>query len=99
LDTEEKLFEAKVARLDSMVQYQKALLEFQLVKGTILADHGLDISKAELQEQTSRLLAARSFSGPEFDMLKKELDVQYKHKLHHLNADEKHQNIIQSIFE
>lgn len=99
LDTEEKLFEAKVALLDSVIQYQKSLLEFQLVKGTVLAEHGLEISKAELQEQTSRLLAAQSFSGPEFDNLKKELNEQYKYKLHHLNANEKKENIIQSIFQ
>jgi hypothetical protein len=88
-----------VALLDNLVQYQKALLEFELIKGTVLSNRALEFSKAELQEQTSRLLAARSFSGPEFDSLKKELTQQYKAKIHHLDANEKEENMFQAIFQ
>jgi len=99
LETEEKLFEAKVALLDNLVQYQKALLEFELVKGDVLTNRGMDISKAELQDQTTRLLSARSFTGPEFDNIKREINEQYKDRIHHLDANEKHENFLQYVFE
>jgi outer membrane translocation and assembly module TamA len=89
LETEEKLFEAKVSLLDSTIQYQKGLLELELIKGSTLTDRGLDMTKPELQEMTQRLLAANRFGGPEFDALKKEIQQEYILKIKNLDRDEK----------
>lgn len=98
LETEEKLFEAKVAVLENMVQYQKALLELELIKGAVLLNRGLEISKAELQETTERMLALNRFSGPEFDNLKKEIQAEYKDRIRNLDANEQKQSFRDSIF-
>lgn len=89
LETEEKLFEAKIALLDNLIQYQKALLELELVQGSTLQNRGLEISKAELQNKTELLLAGRRFSGPLYDSLRKEINNEYEDKLRNLDGDEK----------
>jgi outer membrane protein len=99
LETEEKLFEARMAVLDNLVQYQKALLELELVKGTTLANRNLELTKAELQILTERLLAANSFSGPEFDQMKKDIQQDYETKIKNLDGREKPQTLMQSVFE
>jgi outer membrane protein TolC len=56
LETEQKLFEAKIAIIDSLVQYQKALLELDLVTGVTLRARGLDLTKEQLQMKTTAML-------------------------------------------
>jgi outer membrane protein TolC len=99
LETEEKLFEARMALLDNLVQYQKALLELELVKGTTLLNRNLELSKPELQVLTERMLAAHSFSGPEFDQIKREIQQDYEKKIKNLDANEKPQTMMESILE
>jgi outer membrane protein TolC len=62
LETEEKVFEAKLAVVDSLVQYQKALLELELVSGALLQTRGLDMTKAELHVRTAALAKDRQWS-------------------------------------
>ncbi|MBI4324341.1 MAG: TolC family protein [Chloroflexi bacterium] len=78
LETEEKLFEAKISTLDSLVQYQKALLELELVQGSTLRARNMDLTKPELQSKTSALLAGGTFSGPEFESLRMEVQSEYE---------------------
>lgn len=59
LETEEKLFEAKIAELENMVQYQKAWLEMELVTGSTLVLRSLDITKPQLQARTTAYLEGR----------------------------------------
>jgi outer membrane protein len=59
LETEEKLFEAKIAALDNMVQYEKAYLEMELVTGSTLLVRNLDLTKAQLQARTRAYLSDR----------------------------------------
>lgn len=59
LETEEKLFDAKIAALENLVQYQKAFLEMELVTGSTLAVRNLDVTKAQLQARTAALLEGR----------------------------------------
>ena len=98
LETEEQLFEARIALLDNLVQYQKALLELQLVQGTTLLARGLDLDKAGLQRLTRRMLAANRFGGPEFDNLKQEIQTEYESRIRHLDGLEEPQTLRQRIF-
>jgi outer membrane protein TolC len=54
LETEEKLFEAKLSVVESLVLYQKALLELELVTGTTLHVRNLELNKHELYARTAR---------------------------------------------
>lgn len=98
LETEEQLFEARIALLDNLVQYQKALLELQLVQGTTLRDRNLELDKAGLQALTRRMLAADRFDGPEFDNLKREIQAEYEYRVRNLNAPEEPQTLRQRLF-
>lgn len=99
LETEEKLFEARMTLLDNLVQYQKALLELELVQGTTLLERNLELTKAELQRMTQRMLAANRFAGPEFDNLKQEIDRAYQERIDDLDANEQPQTFRERIFD
>ncbi len=98
LDTEDKLFDARVALLENLVSYKKSLLELELVKGSTLLDRNVDLTKAELQEMTQRFLSSHRFSGPEFDAIKHEIDEEYRKRLKNLDANEKQQGIVDRVF-
>ncbi|MCI0534728.1 MAG: TolC family protein, partial [Verrucomicrobiales bacterium] len=74
LETEEKLFEAKLAVLDSLVQYQKALVELELVSGATLQTHNLDLSKAQLESKTAALSKERNWSPPALERFAREAE-------------------------
>jgi outer membrane protein TolC len=59
LQTEDKLFEARIAELENMVQYQKAYLELELVTGSTLQVRHLDLTKPQLQKMTEDYLRGR----------------------------------------
>ena len=99
LETEEKLFEARMSALENLVLYQKALLELELVKGSTLAARDIDLTKAELQEMTERLLAASRFAGPDMVRIQNEIGTEYTRKIKNLDADEKQQGRMDAIFE
>jgi outer membrane protein TolC len=99
LETEEKLFEARITLLENLVAYQKALLELDLIKGTTLASWNVEMSKADLQRKTERLLSANRLTGPAFDALRREVQSDYTQKLKNLNAGEKPQTIMEQVFE
>jgi len=98
LETEEKLFEARVALLENLVSYQKSLLELELVKGTTLASRNIDLTKAELQEMTQRFLSTHRFAGPEFDAIRAEVENEYRTRLKKLDANERQEGIIDRVF-
>jgi len=56
LEIERDLFEAKTAALESLVQYQKAKLELDLVKGSTLKRRELDLTRHELEERTQAVV-------------------------------------------
>lgn len=99
LETEEKLFEARVAALESLVSYQKALLELDLVTGQTLVKRNTELTKAELQQMTDRLLDSQRFNGPEFDALRAEVARDYERKMNHLDSNEKPESFFQSILD
>jgi outer membrane protein len=59
LDTEEKLFEARIAELENLVAYEKAFLELELVSGSTLLVRHLEITKPQLQARTAAYLKGR----------------------------------------
>ncbi len=59
LETEEKLFEARIAALENLVLYQKAYLELELVTGSTLVVRDLDITRPQLQARTAAYLGER----------------------------------------
>jgi outer membrane protein len=56
LEIERDLFEAKTAALESLIQYQKAKLELELVKGSTLKRRALDLTRRELEERTEAVV-------------------------------------------
>jgi hypothetical protein len=69
LEVEAALFESRNAVLESLVQYERAHLELELVQGATLASRDLDFSQPELQDRTAVLLKERRRSNAEFDEL------------------------------
>jgi outer membrane protein TolC len=69
LEVEAALFESRNAVLESLVQYERAHLELELVQGATLASRDLDFSQPELQDRTATLLKERRRSAAEFDEL------------------------------
>jgi outer membrane protein len=59
LQTEEKLFEARISSLENLVQYQKAFLETELVTGSTLHVRHLEITKPQLRSRTAAYLQGR----------------------------------------
>jgi outer membrane protein TolC len=59
LQTEEKLFEARIAELENTIQYQKAFLEMELVTGSTLHVRNLELTKPQLQARTAAYLKGR----------------------------------------
>ncbi|HEV8542030.1 MAG TPA: hypothetical protein VGR78_06545, partial [Verrucomicrobiae bacterium] len=84
--------------LENLVAYQKALLELELVKGTTLVSRNVEMTKAQLQDLTEKLLAANRFSGPEIQAIRWEVDEQYKERIKDLDMHEKPQTLRQRIF-
>lgn len=62
LEIEEKLFEARLAVVDSLVQHKKGLIDLELVSGSILQTRGFDLTKRELHARTSTALQGDTWS-------------------------------------
>jgi outer membrane protein TolC len=54
LEAEQDLTSAKLDRLQSAIEYEKALLDLQLASGTLLQARGLEIRRDALEEQTAK---------------------------------------------
>jgi outer membrane protein len=53
LEAEEDLFEARIERLDSEVEFQRSLLELQLIQGDLLQNRGLELTFEDLETKTA----------------------------------------------
>jgi hypothetical protein len=54
LEAEEYLFESRLEQLQSEIEYQRALLELQLISGNLLQLRGLETSLEDLEYRTTR---------------------------------------------
>lgn len=52
LETEEKLFEARVAVVESQVLYRKSLVELEVVRGTVLAARSAEVERDDVSART-----------------------------------------------
>jgi hypothetical protein len=59
LETEEKLFEARISALENLVLYAKAFLELELVTGSTLLVRSLELTPAQLKARTTAWLQDR----------------------------------------
>ncbi len=80
LETEEKLFEARIATLDAVIRYQKAQLELELIQGSSLKNRGVELKKLELQRKTMQMVADNRFQGSRFDQLRTQAQRSYENK-------------------
>lgn len=63
LETEEKLFEARVAVVESLVLYRKSLIELEVVRGTVLAARSAEVDRDEVSARTLEHLRQARISG------------------------------------
>lgn len=80
LETEEKLFQAKIAALENLVLYEKAFLELELVTGSTLVVRALDLTKPQLQARTAAYLQDR-LSDAALERYSREAAKQYHEDL------------------
>lgn len=55
LEVEADLANARIALAEAVVRYQRALIELELVDGSLLRNRDLEISREQLEEATARL--------------------------------------------
>src|SRR6266496_2204128 len=80
LDIEADLFEARNSVVDALVQYQRALLEFDLVQGIILKKRDLELTQKELEAQTTRLLQNGRFTDQQYASVIRDVQLEYEKK-------------------
>ncbi|MCL4179345.1 MAG: TolC family protein [Verrucomicrobia bacterium] len=77
LETEEKLFEAKNTVVESLVLHERARLELELVKGTLLQARNLDLSKSDLERRTAAVLTKNLLPEDRYDYFLQELKAEF----------------------
>lgn len=78
LEAEEDLFEAKVSYVQGLVQYERSLLELESIKGSLLRNRSLELSKAELARTTAGLVNRANLSPSEIREVLGNLKTQYE---------------------
>lgn len=63
LEAEQKLYEAKLAVVESQVALRKAGLELEIVRGTLLKKRQLEVTRPELKKQTEAYLRQQGVRG------------------------------------
>jgi len=71
LETEEKLAEAKTALVEDLVQYRRAVLELELVRGAILESRKMEVDKTALREKTLAMLKAQHVTADQLEAYKR----------------------------
>ena len=69
LQTEEKLFEAKRAVQEVLVDYQKAFLEWEIGKGTLLRSRRVDFSQSQLKHRTLSSMVSMKMPMPQAERI------------------------------
>lgn len=78
LEAEEDLFEAKVSYLQGLVQYERSLLELESIKGSLLRNRSLELSKEELARSTAGLITRANLSPAEIRQILGGIKTQYE---------------------
>lgn len=77
LETEEKLFEAKNSVAESLVRHERARIELELVKGTLLRSRHLELNRSDLERRTAALLTRNLLPGDRYDYFLQELKTEF----------------------
>ncbi len=85
LQAEEDLFKAKLNLVDSMMRFQRSILELDLVTGTVLKKRNLDLTQKELQSRTATLTQNGRVTADKYQSflqhMKKEYELRSSPKL------------------
>ncbi len=74
LETEEKLFEARMAMVESQVAYQRATLDLELIRGSYLRARDLEVTKQQLVAKTESYLKRLHIPGMVVEDFKREAE-------------------------
>lgn len=83
LEAEQELFVARLEQLQSEIQYQRALLELQMITGSLLQLRNLEMSFDELEYSTRRWMdggtktIGLNYQMARFDRLPAELPMEF----------------------
>jgi polyhydroxyalkanoate synthesis regulator phasin len=80
LEVEANLLEANNSLADAKVQYQRALLELDLVQGSLLRSRNLELTQRELEARTSQLVKRGKLSDEEYQRFVKDVQDAYEQK-------------------
>lgn len=71
LETEERLSDARVSVVEGLVAYRRALLELEMVRGSLLEDRQMESTQEELASRTQTLLASARLSPEALSVLQR----------------------------
>jgi outer membrane protein len=80
LEVDAELFEARNSLLDAEVQFRRALLELELIEGTLLKSRNIDLTQRELETQTSLLVRRGDITEREYAEFIRQLQWQFQQK-------------------
>jgi len=80
LEVDAELFEAKNSLLDAHVQFRRALLELELIEGTLLKTRNLDLTQRELESKTALLVRKGTITDQQYADFIRQLQWQYQQK-------------------
>jgi len=80
LEVDADLFEAKNSLLDAQVQFRRALLELELIEGTLLKTRNLDLTQRELESKTAMLVRKGTITDQQYADFIRQLQWQYQQK-------------------
>jgi outer membrane protein TolC len=78
LEIEQDLLEANNSLLEAMVNYERGVLEAELISGSTLQRRKLDFTRQDLDARTSQLLASRKLDENFYGQVVKEIQNDYE---------------------
>ncbi|MDA0751654.1 MAG: TolC family protein [Verrucomicrobia bacterium] len=78
LETEEDLLEAKIQSLMAKVLFRRAVLQLQILSGTVLKERNVELSRELLAEQTRSLVEASGIDAATFQKYRMNLSRYYR---------------------
>lgn len=78
LEVDAAVFEAKNSVVEAQVQYERALLELELVQGSLLQSRNLDLTQKEVRDRTSTLLKQHGISEEQYQRFAQDLQQRYE---------------------
>ena len=80
LEAEEDFFEVQVTAVVNAVQYQRAVLQLEVVAGTLLGNNGLDLSRSELRRRTEVLRRGKNITDERYQEFLKLANEEYQNR-------------------